>query len=71
MQFKAGAKALEFLFSIEPTYATIAVGAIVILYTSLGGIKAVTFTDLVQFVTFGRGLQEVSVGSVPAGESRS
>ena len=39
-------------FQMSSTYATIACAIIMISYSAFGGIKAVTFTDIVQFVSF-------------------
>lgn len=43
----------NYFLGIDPTYSIFLASTIVILYSSLGGIKAVTYTDIVQFVTFG------------------
>lgn len=53
VQFKASAVLLELLFGFEGTHATYLAAFIVILYSSFGGIKSVTFTDIVQFLVFG------------------
>ena len=53
IQFKAMAKMLEVIFNIEGTLGTCLAAIIVIAYSSFGGVKAVTFTDVFQFVTFG------------------
>jgi Na+/proline symporter/signal transduction histidine kinase len=53
VQFKVSSKILELIFNTSGTYATILSATIVILYSAFGGIRAVTFTDIIQFFTFG------------------
>ena len=53
MQFKVAAKILELVFGASGVYATLFSAGIIILYSTFGGIKAVTFTDIIQFFTFG------------------
>ncbi|WP_341790310.1 sodium:solute symporter family transporter [Rickettsia endosymbiont of Polydrusus tereticollis] len=53
MQFKVASTILGYFFGINSIYATIISGMIVIIYSAGGGIKAVTFTDIIQFLTFG------------------
>ena len=53
IQFKAISKMLQILFSLDPAVATCCAAAIVIIYSSFGGVRAVTFTDVLQFFTFG------------------
>jgi len=53
VNFKVSAKVLEVIFGTSAEYATIMSAFIVITYSTLGGIRAVTFTDLIQFFTFG------------------
>jgi hypothetical protein len=53
IQFKVSGKVLELIFGTSGTYATLLSAAIVILYSTFGGIRAVTFTDVIQFFTFG------------------
>jgi Na+/proline symporter/signal transduction histidine kinase len=52
IQFKVAAKILELMFGTSGFYSTIISAAIVIVYSAFGGIKAVTFTDIIQFFTF-------------------
>ncbi|MFK8040128.1 MAG: sodium:solute symporter, partial [Rickettsiaceae bacterium] len=52
-QFKVSATVLELFFGVSSFYAILISCIIVILYSSFGGIKAVTFTDIIQFFTFG------------------
>ncbi len=53
LQFKAIAKIIAVFFSYHSTEASIIVSTLVILYSASGGVKSVTFTDVVQFFTFG------------------
>ena len=53
LQFKVGASILKVFFGINGFYATLACAIIVTIYSAFGGIKAVTFTDIIQFFTFG------------------
>ena len=53
MQFKISATLLSHLLGSSGLYTTIVSAGIVILYSSFGGIRSVTFTDIVQFFTFG------------------
>lgn len=51
-QFKVSAVILQLLFGVSGFYAVLAAAVIVVLYSSIGGIKAVTFTDIIQIFTF-------------------
>ncbi|MHA7877306.1 MAG: sodium:solute symporter family protein [Bacteroidota bacterium] len=53
LQFKVIARILSILLDYDGPEVTILASTIVILYSASGGIKAVTFTDIVQFFTFG------------------
>jgi Na+/proline symporter len=53
MQFSILAILLNYLFDTSSSYSLVISGLIVITYSSFGGIKAVTFTDMIQFFTFG------------------
>ncbi len=53
LQFKVGASILGIFFGISGFYATLLCAAVVTVYSAFGGIKAVTFTDIIQFFTFG------------------
>lgn len=53
VNFQVSAKILELVFGTSGQDATILSGLIVIIYSTLGGIRAVTFTDIIQFFTFG------------------
>ena len=43
----------EYALEIPRIYGIISAAVIVTLYSALGGIKSVTFTDIIQFITFG------------------
>ncbi len=53
VQFEVITRALSLLLGLEGPLVTVVAAAIVITYSALGGIRSVTFTDVVQFVTFG------------------
>ena len=40
------------LIGIQNIYGILSAGFIVSVYSALGGIKSVTFTDIIQFITF-------------------
>ena len=52
IQLKMGGLVFEYVLNLPPIYGTILVTLIVVVYSSLGGIKSVTFTDVIQFFTF-------------------
>ncbi len=47
----AGAKALEAMFAVPPLYTVIGIAALAGSYTIYGGLKAVAWTDFLQFLT--------------------
>jgi Na+/proline symporter/signal transduction histidine kinase len=53
VQFKVFGNVFNYFLGIDPTYSVFIASSIVILYSSFGGIRAVTYTDIVQFATFG------------------
>ncbi|MDX1917347.1 MAG: sodium:solute symporter family protein, partial [Rickettsiaceae bacterium] len=53
MQLKVSGLLFEYCFNVPSAYGVIIGGIIVTLYSTLGGIKSVTFTDIIQFFTFG------------------
>ena len=53
LQFKAIAKVVAVLFAYHGIEVTVVTAIVVILYSAVGGVKSVTFTDVVQFFTFG------------------
>ena len=52
VQFKVSATILQMFFNVSSYYAVLISAIIVIVYSSIGGIKAVTFTDIIQIFTF-------------------
>lgn len=53
VQFKAFGTIFTYFAGVQSDVAVIAAGVIVTLYSSYGGIRAVTYTDVLQFFTFG------------------
>lgn len=53
VQLKIAGLLFEYALGVAPIYGIILSGVIITLYSSLGGIKSVTLTDVVQFATFG------------------
>jgi Na+/proline symporter len=53
IQFKVISRVLAVLFDYQGPGVTIIAAGIIIVYSAFGGIKAVTFTDVIQFITFG------------------
>jgi Na+/proline symporter/signal transduction histidine kinase len=53
VQLKVIGSLFDYCFNINGNYGVIIGAFIVILYSSLGGIKSVTFTDIIQLLTFG------------------
>jgi Na+/proline symporter/signal transduction histidine kinase len=53
IQFKISASLLSDFFSISELNAMLMTSTVVIVYSAVGGIKSVTFTDVLQFFTFG------------------
>jgi Na+/proline symporter/signal transduction histidine kinase len=52
LQFKVSSVILQMFFHISSFYAVIASSFIVMVYSAFGGIRSVTFTDILQVVTF-------------------
>jgi len=52
LQLKVAGAAFEYLLDVPSMYGVLMAGVVVTIYSSLGGIKSVTFTDLLQFFTF-------------------
>jgi Na+/proline symporter len=50
LQFKVSGTILQLFFGASSFYAVLASAVIVVLYSSFGGIRAVTFTDIIQFL---------------------
>ncbi|AZL15256.1 sodium:solute symporter family transporter [Rickettsiales endosymbiont of Stachyamoeba lipophora] len=53
LQIKVFSTIFSHFFGIESMYAVFISSFVVIVYSAFGGIKAVTFTDAVQFIAFG------------------
>ncbi|OYX13365.1 MAG: hypothetical protein B7Z16_15740, partial [Algoriphagus sp. 32-45-6] len=53
VQLKVAGMLIEYGFDIPSSYGVLIAAVIVGFYTSLGGIKSVTFTDVIQLFTFG------------------
>ena len=53
VQLKISGIIFNYVFNISEIYGIICSGLIITIYSSLGGIKSVTFTDVIQFFTFG------------------
>lgn len=53
VQFKVISRVLSGLFGYQGPEVTIVAAMIVIVYSAFGGIRSVTFTDVIQFITFG------------------
>ena len=53
VQFKVISRILCILFNCQGPWVTIIAASIIIIYSAFGGIKSVTFTDVIQFITFG------------------
>ncbi|WP_407690728.1 sodium:solute symporter family protein, partial [Rickettsia endosymbiont of Cardiosporidium cionae] len=52
MQFTAFSKIIGYFTSLNPNFALIFASILVTLYSGIGGIKAVVYTDIIQFLTF-------------------
>ncbi|NRB10780.1 MAG: hypothetical protein HRU35_04100 [Rickettsiaceae bacterium] len=52
IQFRVSGVFMEILFGISSFYATLISAMVVIFYSTFGGIRAVTFTDIIQFCAF-------------------
>lgn len=53
VQLKISGIIFNYVFGFSELYGVIISGLIITIYSSLGGIKSVTFTDVIQFFTFG------------------
>lgn len=61
VQFQVFGSIVSYFLGLS-TFEGIVISAIIVtLYSSLGGIKAVTFTDIVQFITFGIAIPVIGV----------
>ena len=52
LQLKVSGIVFEYCFGINGQYSIIISCIIITFYSALGGIKSVTFTDIIQFITF-------------------
>jgi Na+/proline symporter len=53
IQFKVISRVLVALFDYQGPEVTIIAASVIIVYSAFGGIRSVTFTDVIQFITFG------------------
>ena len=53
IQLKIAGVIFEYALELPSIYGVVSAAVIVTLYSALGGIKSVTFTDVIQFLTFG------------------
>ncbi len=53
IEFQVIATIISLIFNIESSWVTVLAASIVVLYSISGGVRAVTFTDVFQFLTFG------------------
>lgn len=53
VQLKIAGSIFEYVLNIKSIYGILLAGFIITIYSTLGGIKSVTFTDTIQFFTFG------------------
>ena len=61
IQFKIASTLLGLLIGSSGIHTTVVSAIIVIIYSSFGGIKSVTFTDVIQFFTFGTGVPVIAL----------
>ncbi|NEJ83323.1 sodium:solute symporter family protein, partial [Rhizobium leguminosarum] len=53
MEFKVISKVICLIFATESVWVPVIASVVVIIYSVSGGIRAITFTDVIQFFTFG------------------
>ena len=53
LQIKVFSSVFGYFLGISASYATVASTFVIVMYSAFGGIKAVTFTDVIQLITFG------------------
>lgn len=53
MQIKVLSSMFNYFFHFSSVYAVLISSAIIVFYSAFGGIRAVAFTDILQFLTFG------------------
>jgi len=61
VQFKACGYIFEYFVGIDPAVAVITSGVIVTIYSAFGGIRAITFADVLQCITFGVAIPLVGI----------
>lgn len=61
VQFKMFGNIFSYFFDVSSSFIIIISGLVVVIYSSFGGIRAVTFTDVLQFLTFGCGVPLIGV----------
>ena len=52
IQLKIAGALFDYALGVPVVYGVILLGAVITLYSSLGGVKSVTFTDVIQFIFF-------------------
>ena len=61
VQFKVFAIVISYFSNISPSFLVIICGSVVTAYSCLGGIRAVTFTDIIQFTTFSLAIPIIAI----------
>lgn len=61
VQFKVFGNVFHYFLGIDGTIAILIASFIVITYSAFGGIRAVTYTDIVQFITFGFAIPVIGI----------
>ena len=61
VQYKAFGNIFNYFLGFPGNWAVIIAGCIVTIYSAFGGIRAVTFTDVLQFFTFGIAIPLISI----------
>ena len=52
LQFRVSANIFASIFELDKITATLLVGSVVVIYSALGGMRSIVFTDLLQFLIF-------------------
>jgi len=61
VQFKAFGNVFNYFLGFSQVYSVILAGVVVTMYSAFGGIRSVTFTDVLQFTTFGVAIPTVGL----------
>jgi len=61
VQFKVFGSIFTYFLGLDGIIAIVTAGTIITLYSAFGGIRSVTFTDILQFITFGFALPLVGI----------